>query len=135
MRLTMVTFLMGAVLLVYSSSCAPQDRETVAINESQNHGEVHLKRGQHLVVSLPAQLGTGYSWREQSGQIVDGVLRSEPIAKPNGSIGLQPGGTEKQRFQFAAVKDGTEVLSYVYVQPWMHDQEPTKRFSVKVVVD
>jgi predicted secreted protein len=111
-----------------------QNPSTVTVSEAQNNQDIHVKLGQRVVVSLPVQFGTGYSWKTH-GQRTDAALRMIGDSVQHGKHGISPGGVEMQQFSFLVISRGTAALEYDYVQPWKSDVEPAKRFSVKVVVD
>lgn len=112
--------------------CMPAPESTVVVREEQNHQTIRLRPKQHLAISLPAQFGTGYSWRLAGER--PSILSPEPNPAPPAGRDVRPGGVEVQEFLFAAVTSGTATLTYVYSQPWDKEARPSKTFSIKIVV-
>jgi inhibitor of cysteine peptidase len=119
-----------AMLLVVSAAAASR---VVRVGPRANGGRVVLHRGDRLVVSLPGNATTGYSWR------VSAVNRA--ILKPLGvtyvpkkvvppKVGA--GGTFVLHFR--AIADGTTRLKLVYAQAGNATARPAKTFSLKVFV-
>ena len=135
MRKAIAISLVSLVLLAGAAGVRAQNNAVVKVDEGANRGVIHAKVGQTISLVLPAQFGTGYSWSAGGDSKNQPILQAKEDAGPLGDPKLQPGGTEAQRFQFAAVKPGTVVLHYAYTQPWMHDAKPAKEFVVTIIVD
>lgn len=91
-----------------------------------------LIQGQPLVVRLPANPSTGYSWTFTV--VGDDVLRLDSVSgeapAPNGMVGV-PG---EQVWSFRAQGVGRVVLTYVYTRPWEKHMAPAQTFTLTVVV-
>lgn len=104
----------------------------VTASLSDAGGEAALLPGQPLVVRLPSNPSTGYSW---SYKVVgDDVLRLDSVsgvtAQADGKVGA-PGETV---WSFRAQGKGIAQLSYVYTRAWEKNATPAKTFSLTVVV-
>src|SRR5262249_61437944 len=87
-----------------------------------------------LVVRLPAQLGTGFSWaviRRKGDVLRLTQQRTESAGQ------LRPGGPEEQVFVFAPQASGSEEVELAYRRPWGKDPEPARifRFCATVAGD
>jgi inhibitor of cysteine peptidase len=104
----------------------------VTASLSDSGGSASLIPGQPLVVRLPSNPSTGYSWNYSV--VGDDVLHLESVsgvsASPNGMVGV-PGDTV---WSFRAQGKGIAELNYVYARPWEKDAPPAKTFRLTVVV-
>ena len=104
----------------------------VTASLSDSGGTAALIPGQPLVVRLPSNPGTGYSWTYTV--VGDDVLRLDSVsgvtAAPNGMVGA-PGDTV---WSFRAQGKGNVELNYVYARPWEKNVSPAKTFKLTVVV-
>lgn len=111
------------------------DIEAIVLDEEDNRGSVELNPGQMLVVSLPSNPTTGYSW-EIAGcdeAVVKQVGEAEfAIVDDGDPPPLGRGGMET--FRLEAVGSGQTTLTLVYHRPWEKGVEPLEVYSVVVVV-
>jgi inhibitor of cysteine peptidase len=122
--------LLAAALL---AGCATNHSVTVVT--PQNAGtEIRVAPGQILVVKLPGNPTTGYSWQDRiAGDAtleLCGKPEFQPDAAPSGMVGV--GGTEIWKFK--ALKPGRETLRMEYSRPWMTNTPPDKTLSFDVLV-
>ena len=127
-----VTLWLSALMFVVVSlgpACGADTSTAVVVKESDAGKSVPMTVGQELVVELPAQLGTGFSWSvdESSASIVKLVKSAQTGA-------AAPGQAETQRFVFTAAQVGSGTLSLSYRRPWEKDKPPSKVFAVSVRV-
>lgn len=104
----------------------------MTVSLTNSGGEASLLPGQPLVVRLPSNPSTGFSW---SYQVVgDDVLRlgsvSGVTAAKDGMVGA-PGETV---WSFRAQGKGIAQLNYVYARSWEKNAPPAKTFRLTVVV-
>jgi predicted secreted protein len=108
--------------------------ETVEVNEADDGGQVELKLGQILVVTLESNPSTGYQWEL--------VENNESILKQFGQAEFKPSETSEppmvgaggwEIFRFKAVSAGQMTLELVYHRSW-EDAEPLKTFSIQITV-
>jgi len=110
---------------------AHADSKTLVLTESENGKTVQLPLGGQLVVRLPAQLGTGFSWAVVSRK--GGALRvTEQRTESAGQ--LRPGGSEEQVFVFAPQASGSEDVELAYRRPWEQNQPPARTFRFSATV-
>jgi inhibitor of cysteine peptidase len=103
----------------------------LTLTEQANGGKQNLKVGQRVLVLLPGNPTTGYTWQVDS-KVDAKVLQQigEPgFHQDSGLIGA--GGTES--FLFEATAPGTTALSLSYSRPW-ESKAPEKTFTVQVTV-
>ncbi len=107
----------------------------MAVNEEDYNGkDYQLVVGQSLIISLPSNPTTGYSWSSaSSGE--EGILsemgntyRSD---SDNNQLLVGQGGREY--WQFKALQPGTAELQLVYSRPW-ESVQPAQVFKLKVTV-
>ena len=118
------------------TACLPpslfQSEMPVTASLSESGGTASLIPEQPLVVRLPANPSTGYSWAYTVTG--DDVLRLDSVsgvsAAPNGMVGV-PGDTV---WSFRAQGAGRAVLNYVYARSWEKNVAPAKTFTLTVEV-
>jgi len=109
--------------------------DPVEVNEEDDGGQVELKLGQILVVTLESNPTTGYRWEQAENQ--------QSILKQIGEADFKPSETGEpplvgaggwEIFRFRAASAGQMTLQLVYHRPWEEGVEPPKTFSLQVVV-
>jgi len=110
---------------------AHADSKTLVLTESENGKTVQLPLGGQLVVRLPAQLGTGFSWAVVSRK-GDALRVTEQRTESAGQ--LRPGGSEEQVFVFAPQASGSEDVELAYRRPWEQNQPPARTFRFSATV-
>jgi predicted secreted protein len=112
----------------------PPSPAQAMIVEPQNdatQGSTNLHLGQHLLVHLRAQLGTGSDWGVTSAASPAlTALGSKVLSSGSG----QPGGFQTQEFEFVAKSAGTADLTFAYRRPWEKSTPPAKTFALHVVI-
>lgn len=107
---------------------------TIMLDENANGRQIELAPNQTLVVTLPANPTTGYSWEIAAldPEIVQqaGEATFTPMTTDQARVGA--GGTET--FQFTAVGPGTTTLTLVYHRPWEKDVAPLQTYSLQLAV-
>jgi predicted secreted protein len=115
----------GAAVLAAAAAAAA----LVTVGPSANGKTVRLAVGTMLVVKLPGNPTTGYTW---STKAVDRRVL-EPLAIGYIPAGKLPGSGGTFRIRFRAVGAGTTGLKLVYARPFAHTPPP-RTFSLRVVV-
>jgi predicted secreted protein len=111
-----------------TTQAAAPDMRT--IRESDSGAEIRLKIGQLLHIELPAQLGTGQTWRLVSkGQ---GRLKLREGFPQYVSEQGKPGARQTAVFAFEAFAAGEERVELEYGRP---NAATKRRFMVAVVVE
>ncbi len=124
----------GFVCVTLFVMCATGNEKTFRVTTKQNGGSISLQKGDLLEVTLPAVLGTGFSWRIRNG--ADPLLRAKEqrVVKKSESEKEETGKTEYQIFQFESKITGTARLELEYVRLWEKEGSPAKTFSLTVHV-
>jgi inhibitor of cysteine peptidase len=121
----------GICLLLAGCATTPSFQ---TLTERDNGRHISVPVGEVLVVQLPGNPTTGFSWQARTA--ADSVLESmgEPTYIQNparlGMTGV--GGTES--WQFKAVKAGSETLRLEYVRSWETNTAPAKVITFDLVV-
>jgi predicted secreted protein len=122
-----------------ASAGGPQDQErkgkekALTLTEKDNDTKVKIAKGETLVLKLPMQGGTGFTW--VVGKADDKKLKAmgkptaEKPAKP------RPGATVIQVFRFEAAAPGSAQLEMWYKRPFEKDKKPAKSFTVTVEIE
>jgi len=124
----------AALLVACGSAAQAGGSAELRLTEEDAGRQIELKPGQTLVIELPSNPSTGYSWQQQACD--------EAVLKPVGEIEFRQesaganvvgaGGVEVLRFEAAG--QGTTTLELVYHRPWEKGVEPLQHFSVEIVV-
>jgi len=116
--------------VVSAAPAAGVDPQEIVLNATHNGKGVGLN-GEVLVVRLPSQPATGYSWQARGlDQAILHQLDSEWVPDAVDKLG----GTGTEVLRFVAVGIGRAVLNLAYVRPW-ETAKPNKTFSVEVVAN
>ena len=75
-----------------------------------------LKIGQHVDITLNANLSTGYSWSWINKATVTTV---DSVAAISVSTNNVPGSPSQEIWRFKAVKAGSDSIKFRYAQPWV----------------
>jgi inhibitor of cysteine peptidase len=105
----------------------------VRVGPSANGKKTVLHARDTLIVSLPGNATTGFSWRlRRVDRAVLKLTSSDYI--PNKTSPPRVGSGGKFVFRFRAVADGTTPLKLVYVQAGKLNATPAKTFRLTVYV-
>lgn len=112
---------------------APDDPQTneVLVHATQADQTVDVRVGQQLVVSLPGNPTTGFTW--EVAQIDESILSQDGATtfQPDSSA-IGAGGTITLRFETKAA--GESPLTLIYHRPFEPNTPPAQTFSVTVQV-
>lgn len=123
-----------AVSIVACAQTATTDQkkqragESMVITGNRNGQTVNVRVGDEVVIQLPAQMGTGYSWQLRARDAKIAVPQGEPELKS--TPGQAPGAAEQQLFRFKIQAPGSTTVQLQYVHPWEKNQPPQKTFQV-----
>lgn len=117
--------------ILFTSMTFAADKAPITVSEAQNGDAIQLSKGRALVVRLPAQFGTGFSWAVT--RMTGSALRLGGNQTESQSAGT-PGASETQIFTFEATSSGTSEIEIGYRQPWMKDQPAARNFTLHVSV-
>jgi inhibitor of cysteine peptidase len=114
---------------------APADKPAaVQLGESADGKTTTVPLGKTIVITLPGNITTGYSWKavELKGDAVkaDGEGTYVPKKHKPGMVGV--GGASV--FKYNAVKAGKATIKLAYARPWEKDKEPAKTFTAIIEV-
>ncbi|MFG1795700.1 protease inhibitor I42 family protein [Nocardia sp. NPDC049149] len=121
-----------------SSSAAPTTGPApaaVTVTEADNGKERRLETGQSLVVTLPANPSTGYSW--QIAEVDANLVRvqGEPEYKADPTKPVMPGSGGTSVWTFVGAVPGATKLVMNYLRPWEQGVEPAQTFSLTIKVE
>jgi len=106
----------------------------IVVQQRQNGHVVQLQESQCLVIMLPSNPSTGYSW--QLVAVNRTVLQQEGastyVPNPNPRRWVGVGGDEV--FRFRVIGEGNSQLRMAYRRPWERSQPPAETFSLRVIV-
>ncbi len=128
----MTRFLLGLFLGLLVSGSAAAAR--LDLTEQENGKDILLDRGDELVVRLPSNRTTGYSWSlvmtgsgvlKQQGEAAYETLRSDRRLMGAGGVEI---------WKFCAVKAGALTLTFNYRRPWEKDVPPVKSLTWPVTI-
>lgn len=121
------------VIMFLLSACSPKSAgpATTSLGEKDAGKAIEMKVGDMLVVQLPGNPTTGYTWdmQQQIPAILERVGEAEFKADSN-AIGA--GGLMTLRFQ--AIATGEAPLQLIYHRPWETGVAPESTYEVKIVV-
>lgn len=100
----------------------------VTLTEADAGSTRTVARGSPIELRLPAQLGTGYSWRRTDTTAIASM--GEPVTE---TASRQPGAAETQLFRLRAGTAGTHTLRFVYEQPFAGGEKNAR--SVEFTLD
>jgi inhibitor of cysteine peptidase len=120
---------LALAVLAGTAGCRPQ---TVNLDANGNGESVETTVGGRLIITLPANPSTGYTWEVQGGAAPVLELVGEPEFTSDNPDLLGAGGS--LTLTFRAAQPGTTTLVLVYHRPWETDVEPLDTFTVRVTV-
>ena len=123
-----------------AAACGDDNDDGVAPNEVQltqadNGKAVAVAMGGTLIVALPSNPSTGYSWAVVAAEPTNLELQGEPTFVPPGSTTPVVGAAGTEVFTFKAIKTGTAKLSMAYARSFETGVEPEETFEVTVKVE
>lgn len=104
----------------------------VTLTEQDNGKEIDLTTGTMLIVKLPGNPSTGYSWTV-AGDPAPLRLRRTSFQKSSQKTAAM-GRSGVAVFQLTAASAGLSNLTLVYRRSWEYNMAPAKTFSVRVDV-
>ena len=114
-----------------SSSTGNSSGAKTVVVTSETDTDISLHVDDHLVIALPANPTTGYSWKAiVSDPTVIKATGSKQVT-PSGS-GVGAGGT--QRLSFTALAKGSSTLELVYDRPFAQGSPGNKTISYSVTI-
>ncbi len=130
-----------AAILMLCGAASDWEAEPVATPSALGHAmrldehasgrKITLEKGEYVIVSLPANRTTGYSWNI--------ATHTEPsVLKPVDSAyevpaNAKPGQGGRQVYTFEAHNAGADEIYLVYMRPW-ENADPARKFTLFVTV-
>ncbi len=88
--------------------------------------------GSDLIVTLPSNPTTGYTWRLAEGPDEDVLRQSEHRYERPGTDRVGAGGRDIRTFKAVGAGQTRAILEYV--RPWEKEKAPAKRINIKIQV-
>lgn len=139
MLLLRALFLLPIMLAISIGYAQPQIKQTakspIILTDKDTGHRIDMQVGQELVVRLPSNRTTGYSWtvHPTKGEVLKAQGASVYIQTP-GSSGPLIGAGGAEAWHFKAIKPGQQALQFNYRRPWEKNIAPARSvaYSVKV---
>jgi inhibitor of cysteine peptidase len=126
-----MVILVSALAVACACSPASGTSQEVNLGSGDNGREIDVQKGQVVVISLPANPSTGYSWEREGDQ--DEILQQLGDTEFKSQSNLV-GASGVQILRYEAKQAGETTLKLVYHRPWEKGVEPEETFSVQIVV-
>lgn len=125
-----LVLLLGIILL---TGCSTGQNE-ITLTDDDNGSMVTASLNQTIIITLPSNPTTGYSWNifQIDTAQLNQVGETEFIPENEEPL-VGQGGAEK--LQFLVIAEGKSTLILVYQRPWEEDVEPLETFSIEIVVE
>jgi inhibitor of cysteine peptidase len=140
LRRSILTMVVAVLLsaghaLAWQSAGAPNKAQaatsSVTVSDRDNHTNVDLTSGQTLIVKLPGNPSTGYTWAVSGDPAPLKLTKQFRLHRKEGS-GM--GAPQTEVFEFSAVKSGVTTLTLLYRRSWEYNVAPAKTFTLTVQV-
>ena len=124
--------LKGFLLLVALSGWVAAAQ--VDLTEQENGKDLRVKRGDLIVIHLPANPSTGYGWSYSASK--PGFLRPDGEVIREGKSGAKGlvGAPIAEVWRFKAVRHGSLAITFAYARPWEKGVAPVKKLSWPVTI-
>lgn len=125
-----LVLLLGIILL---TGCSTSQNE-ITLTDDDNGSMVTASLNQTIIITLPSNPTTGYSWNifQIDTAQLNQVGETEFIPENEEPL-VGQGGAEK--LQFLVIAEGKSTLILVYHRPWEEGVEPLETFSIEIVVE
>jgi len=115
------------VLVVVKDSVLPKG---LILEQPDSGSDIFLAQGDQLLVRLPSNPSTGFSWGIAGN--APSVLRQVGEPKYEAPAKAMPGAGGTQTFEFRVVGGGGAFLDFIYRRPSDKDTPPARRWGVFV---
>jgi inhibitor of cysteine peptidase len=131
----LLAFALATTLFIAAGNAvAITDEKTVTITDKDKDAKVELAKGDKLLVKLPANPTTGFTWVVASGETDSLRSKGKPTYQPADKDKKVVGGGGTQTFTFDAGTAGEVEIVMHYKRPFEKDKEPAKTFKFKAIV-
>ncbi len=115
------------MLCVLTALCVPAN---AALNKvlSENQHTLNVRVGDSFAVSLHANAGTGYTWKQKNADTLSTSCNKSIAVNQT----TRMGGPMVVTFTCHATAPGTALLTFYYLRPWEKKPARTRTFTVKV---
>ncbi|WP_159838466.1 protease inhibitor I42 family protein [Nocardia sp. CY41] len=107
----------------------------VRVGETDDGHQRRLRVGQRLVVALPSNPSTGYSWSITTVDAAVAKQDGEADFEPDPAVPVAPGAGGTSVWSFVGVAVGQTPLTMEYRRPWEQGLEPARTFSLTIEVE
>ncbi|MEU2030242.1 protease inhibitor I42 family protein [Nocardia amamiensis] len=140
MRKSLLVLLLGLAVagcggdvsdVTHSDSANP----VVRVVETDNGQERRLRVGQRLVVALPSNPSTGYSWTIAELDAAVAKQDGEADFETDPAVPVAPGAGGTAVWSFVGAAAGVTPLRMAYMRPWEHGSAPAETFTLTIRVE
>ncbi|WP_433575992.1 protease inhibitor I42 family protein [Nocardia brasiliensis] len=121
-----------------TSAAAPTSGSAFSVlnaTQEANGQERRLTIGQSLVLTLPANPSTGFSWQISGLDPNVARVQGEPTFKQDPSVPVAPGAGGTSEWTFVGEGAGVTQLTMDYMRPWEQGIAPAQTFSLTIKVE
>ena len=131
-RISILYLVFGLFLASCGGGLGGESQE-ILITDEDNDGQVELKQGETIILSLVSNPTTGYSWQLMGGDETLLPQEGEPVYEQDPEAQGLVGGGGTETFRFTAIAEGEVTLQLGYARPW-ESVPPIETFSIEVVI-
>lgn len=122
-----------AILIIGGIAVYKEINKNTVVILQQNQNSQTIRSGEKLILKLPSNPSTGYSWflnNNYNKNVVN--LVSQKYLSPAGDNAIGSAGTEE--FTFVGVAKGQTNITFNYIRPWEKNSIPalTKTYQITV---
>lgn len=128
MRITALMIAGIAVALALVAGCTGTSIQW--LYQEDNGRTVEVPAGTEIIVSLPENPTTGYTWEMNSGGLAATGDEYYPDKVPEGTVGS--GGTHEWKYK--AEKAGTYTIEGIYKRAWEETATDDERWQATIIV-
>ncbi len=122
--------LIFSLFLGLLASCGPKD---TSLTQANNGQPTTIYVGGKVVVELPANPTTGYTW--DVGEVDTNILKQVGQTEYNSSSSTpMPGQGGTQTLRFQAIAPGKTTLKLIYHRPFEPNTPPIQTYTIQVIV-
>jgi len=125
----MFKYFLITTIFIFAGCNTPQ--EILYLGNDNNGQAIELCQNEEIVISLSANITTGYTWAV-SGIDTNYLKQASEIQYKSSSDKMGSAGEQTFRFQTIAV--GQTELKLIYHRPWEKDIAPLDTFYIKITV-
>ncbi len=131
-KMWMAWIILGACCLAGCSQFgAGAQGDAHELTEEDSGSTIQLREGERIIVKLPGNLTTGYSWEVEQ---MEAALLAQVGEREYDRDSKLIGAGEINTFTFEATGQGQSLLRLIYHRPFEPDAAPEKVFELTVVV-